>query len=73
MPLEAHRHVKSITTEIEVRLDGTVRSIAILHTDLTLSPLSPGYDANAVEQLVSRIQAFQKTHHQSVCLRTTGC
>jgi len=71
VPLESHRHIKFVTTEIELRLDGTVRSVGILYTDLELSSLSPGYDANAVEELVARCQAFQKTHHhQLVRLRT---
>jgi hypothetical protein len=69
MPLESHRHIKSITAEIELRLDGTVRSVGIIYTDLALSSLSPGYDANAVEELVARCHAFQKTHHQLVRLR----
>jgi hypothetical protein len=51
MPLESHRHIKSVTTEIELRPDGTVKSVGILYTDLALSNLSPGYDANAVEEL----------------------
>jgi hypothetical protein len=71
VPLESHRHIKFLTTEIELRLDGTVRSVGILYTDLELSSLSPGYDANAVEELVARCQAFQTTHHhQLVRLRT---
>jgi hypothetical protein len=70
MPLESHRHIKSVTTEIELRPDGTVKSVGILYTDLALSNLSPGYDANAVEELVARCQAFQKTHHQLMRLRT---
>jgi hypothetical protein len=53
IPLQAHRHIKSVTAEIELQLDGTVRSVGILYTDLTLSRFSPGYDANAVEELVS--------------------
>jgi hypothetical protein len=70
MPIESHRHIKSVTAEIELRLDGTVRTVGILYTDLALSSLSPGYDPNAVEELVARCQAFQKTHHQLVRLRT---
>jgi len=70
IPLESHRHIKFVTSEIELRIDGTVRSVGVLYTDLVLSSLSPGYDANAVEELVVRIQAFQKTHHQFVSLRT---
>jgi hypothetical protein len=70
MPLESHRHIKFVTAEIELRLDGAVKSVSILYTDLALSSLSPGYDANAVEELVARCQAFQKTHHQLVRLRT---
>jgi hypothetical protein len=72
MPLEAHRHVKCVATEIELRLDGTVRSVGVVYTDLELSRRSPGYDANAVEQLVTRVQIFQKAHHQLVRLRTMG-
>jgi hypothetical protein len=71
MPLESHRHIKSVTAEIELRLDGKVRSVGIIYTNLALSSLSPGYDANAVEELVARCQAFQKTHHQLMRLRTT--
>ena len=71
MPLESHRHIKSVTVEIELQLDGTVKSVGILYTDLALSSLSPGYDANAVEELVARCRAFQKSHHQLVRLRTT--
>jgi hypothetical protein len=70
MPLESHRHIKCVTAEIELRLDGTVRSVGVLYTDLELSSLSPGYDANAVEELVARCRAFQKTHHQLMRLRT---
>ena len=70
MSLEAHRHIRFATTEIELHLDGTVRSVCVLYSDLELSRLNPGYDANAVEELVSRTQAFQKTHHQLVRLRT---
>jgi hypothetical protein len=70
IPLESHRHIKCVTTEIELRLDGRIKSVSILYTDLALSSLSPGYDANAVEELVARCQAFQKTHHQLVRLRT---
>jgi hypothetical protein len=72
LSLEAHRHVKFVAAEIELRLDGTVRSVGVVYTDLELSRLSPGYDANAVEQLVTRVQAFQKAHHQLVRLRTIG-
>ena len=69
-PLESHRHIKSVTAEIELRLDGTVKSVDILYTDLALSSLSPEYDANAVEELVARCRAFQKSHHQLMRLRT---
>jgi len=71
MPLESHRHIKSVTSEIELRLDGTVRSVGIIYTDLALSSLSLGYDANAVEELIARCRAFQATHHQPMRLRTT--
>jgi hypothetical protein len=71
MPLEFHRHIKSVTAEIELQLDGTVKSVGILYTDLALSSLTPGYDANAVEELVARCRAFQKSYHQLVRLRTT--
>ena len=27
VPLESHRHIKFVTTEIELRVDGTVRSV----------------------------------------------
>jgi hypothetical protein len=70
-PLESHRHIKSVTAEIELQLDGTVRSVGIIDTDLALSSLSPGYDANAVEELIARCRAFQITHHQPMRLRTT--
>jgi hypothetical protein len=70
MPLESHRHIKFATAEIELRLDGTVKSVGVVYTDLALSSLSPGYDANAVEELVARCQAFQKNHHQLMRLRT---
>ncbi len=70
IPLESHRHIKCVTTEIELRLDGTIKSVGILYTDLALSSLTPGYDANAVEELVARCQAFQKNHHQLMRIRT---
>jgi hypothetical protein len=69
-PLESHRHIKSITAELELRLDGTVRSVGVIYTDLALSSLSPGYDANAVEELVARCRGFQKAHHELMRLRT---
>jgi hypothetical protein len=71
MPLEAHRHIQSVTAEIEIQLDGTVRSVVIIYTNLALSSLSAGYDANAVEELVARCRAFQMIHHQLIRLRTT--
>jgi hypothetical protein len=70
MPLESHRHIKFVTAEIELRLDGAVKSVGILYTDLELSSLSPDYDASAVEELVARCQAFQRNHHQLMRLRT---
>jgi hypothetical protein len=70
MPLESHRHIKLVTAEIELRRDGTLKSVGVVYTDLALSSLSPGYDANAVEELVARCRAFQKTHHQLMRLRT---
>jgi hypothetical protein len=71
MPLESHRHIKFVTAEIDLRLDGTLKSVDVVYTDLALSSLIPGYDANAVEELVARCRAFQKTHHELIRLRTT--
>jgi hypothetical protein len=45
--------------------------VGIVYTDLALSSISPEYDANAVEELVARCRAFQKSHYQLVRLRTT--
>jgi hypothetical protein len=60
MPLEPHRHIKFVTAEIELRLDGTVKSVGIFYTDLALSSLSPGYDANAVEELDREVTMSMK-------------
>jgi hypothetical protein len=69
MTIEPHRHIKFVTAEIELHLDGTVKPVAVVYTDLELSNLRPGYDAAAVEELVGRLQMFQK-HHQPIHLRT---
>jgi hypothetical protein len=67
--LESHRHIRFTSSEIELRPDGRVRIVHVLYTDLELSTLSPKYDANAVEQLIARIRAVQKAHHQLIRLR----
>jgi len=59
-----------MTGEIELQPDGNVKSVAVIYTDLELSSLHPAYDANAVEELVGRIQAYQKDNHQPIRLRT---
>jgi hypothetical protein len=64
-----HRHVKLMSAEIELQPDGSVKPVAVVYTDLGLNNLIPGYDAAAVEELVGRIQAFQRTYHQPVRLR----
>ena len=68
--LESHRHIRLTRSEIELGPDGRVRIILVLYTDLELSTLNPAYDANAVEQLIGRIKAFQKAHHQLIRLKT---
>lgn len=68
--LRQHPHIKFMTGEIEIQSDGGVRSVAVFYTDLELSNLHPGYDANAVEELIGRIHAYQKDNHQPVRLRT---
>jgi hypothetical protein len=64
MTLESHRHIKSVSAEIDLSLDGTVKPISIVYTDLELNNLRPGYDAAAVEELVARLQLFQQQYHQ---------
>jgi hypothetical protein len=64
MRLEAHRHIKYVSAEIDLQPDGTVKPISVVYTDLELNSLRPDYDAAAVEELVGRLQTFQKTHHQ---------
>ena len=59
-----------MTGEIELQPDGSVKSVAVIYTDLELSSLHPAYDANAVEELIGRIQAYQKDNHQPIRLRT---
>jgi hypothetical protein len=71
MTLESHRHIKSVSSEIDLRPDGTVKPVSVIHTDLELNSLRPGYDAAAVEELVARLQLFQKTHHQPFRILTT--
>lgn len=68
--LRQHPHIKFLTGEIELLPDGSVRSVAVFYTDLELSSLHPAYDANAVEELIGRIHAYQKDNHQPVRLRT---
>ena len=67
--VESHRHIKLTGSEIELRPDGRVIIVTVLYTDLELSTLNPNYDANAVEELIARIQTVQKTHHQLIRLR----
>ena len=64
MTLESHRHVKSVSAEIDLQPDGTVKPVSVVYTDLELNSPIPGYDAAAVEELVTRLQLFQKEHHQ---------
>ena len=68
--LRQHPHIKFMSGEIELQPDGSVRSVAVFYTDLELSSLHPAYDANAVEELIGRIHAYQKDNHQPVLLRT---
>jgi hypothetical protein len=68
--LESHRHIRFTSSEIELWPGGRVRIVHVLYTDLELSTLSPMYNPNAVEQLIARIKAFQKAHHQLIRLRT---
>jgi hypothetical protein len=70
MRLEAHRHIKWVSAEIDLQPDGTVKPISVVYTDLELNSLRPGYDAAAVEELVGRLQMFQKTHHQPLRILT---
>jgi hypothetical protein len=70
MRLEAHRHIKCVTAEIDLQPDGTVKPISVVYTDLELNSFRPGYDAAAVEELVGRLQTFQKTHHQPLRILT---
>ena len=64
MTLEPHRHIKSVSAELDLQPDGTVKPVTIVYTDLELNCLRPGYDAAVVEELVGRLQLFQKEHHQ---------
>jgi hypothetical protein len=64
MVLELHRHIQSVSAEINLQPDGTVKPISVVYTDLDLNNLSPGYDAAAVEELVARLQMFQRQYHQ---------
>ena len=68
--LRQHAHIKYMTGEIELQPDGSLRTVAIVYTDLELSSLHPAYDANAVEELIGRIHTYQKENHQPVRLRT---
>jgi len=70
IPLSLHRHIKFRSSEIELRPDGRIRTIHILYTDLELNTASARYDASAVEELITRIQAHQETHHELIRLRT---
>ena len=71
MTLESHRHIKSVSSEIDLRPDGTVKPVSVIYTDLELNSLRPAYDAAAVEELVARLQLFQKAHHQPFRILTT--
>ena len=64
MPLESHRHIKSVSAEIDVSPDGIVKPISVVYTDLELNNLRSGYDAAAVEELVARLRLFQQQYHQ---------
>ncbi len=68
--LEPHRHIKSVSAEIDVQPDGTVKPVTVVYSDLELNSLRPGYDAAAVEELVGRLRSFQKAHHQPFRLLT---
>ena len=69
-PLALHRHIKFQSSEIELQPDGRIRTVHILYTDLELNSTSANYDASAVEELITRIQAHQESHHELIRLRT---
>jgi hypothetical protein len=64
MVLESHRHIKYVSAEIDLLADGSVKPISVIYTDLELNNLLPGYDAAAVEELITRLRLFQQQHHQ---------
>ena len=68
-PVALHRHIKFRCSEIELQPDGRIRTVHILYTDLELNSGSAKYDANAVEELITRIQAFQKDNRELIRLR----
>jgi hypothetical protein len=70
MTLESHRHIKSVSAEIDIKPDGTVKPVSVVYTDLELNSLRPGYDAAAVEELIARLRLFQKTHQQPLRILT---
>ena len=49
--------------------DGTVQQIVVVHTDLKLSTIEPGYDAKARFELIEHIRMWVKLHNQKVLLR----
>jgi len=55
--------------EIELMPDGTVQQIVVVHTDLKLSTIEPGYDAKARFELIEHIRMWVKLHNQKVLLR----
>ena len=63
MTFDAHRHLKSVSAEIDPSFDGTVKPISAVYADLELNKFRPGYDAAAVEELVARPHLFQQHYH----------
>lgn len=52
MRLAEHPDVEHITAEVETLPDGTVDTVLVVHTSLTLDPLGPGYDKAKVDDIV---------------------
>lgn len=52
MRLVDHPSAKHITAEVETLPDGTVDTVLVVYTDLSLDPLSPGHDKAKLDDLV---------------------
>jgi len=52
----AHPHVRRIAYEIDLKADGTIEPVTVVHTDLALNRADPAYDGERFLSLVSAVQ-----------------